>query len=136
MTGLTGRQSVTSIEDAPIARLLFGDVRWGWLWLILRLYVGWEWLSAGWGKVTSPVWTGSKAGVALTGFLQGALAKTAGDHPDVQGWYAAFLQNVVIPNAVFWSYLVSWGELVVGIALILGILTGVAAFFGSFMNMN
>ncbi len=136
MTGLTDRQSVTSIEDAPIARLLFGDVRWGWLWLILRLYVGWEWLSAGWGKITSPLWTGSKAGVALTGFLQGALAKTAGDHPDVQGWYGAFLQNVVIPNAVFWSYVVSWGELLVGIALILGILTGVAAFFGSFMNMN
>jgi len=130
------RGSVKLIEDPPVARVLFGDVRWGWLWLILRLYVGYEWLMAGWGKINSPVWTGSKAGVALTGFLQGALAKTAGEHPDVQGWYAWFLQNVVLPNAVVWSYLVAWGEVLVGIALILGIFTGIAALFGSFMNIN
>lgn len=135
MSDLTLRP-IKSIEDPPIARILFGDVRWGWIWLILRLYLGWEWLVAGWAKINSPVWTGSKAGVAITGFLQGALAKTAGEHPDVQGWYAWFLQNVVLPNAVFWSYVVSWGEVLVGIALILGIFTGVAAFFGSFMNMN
>ncbi len=30
----------------------------------------------------------------------------------------------------------SFGELLVGIALILGLFTGIAAFFGSFMNMN
>jgi thiosulfate dehydrogenase [quinone] large subunit len=128
--------TVKSIEDPPAARALFGDVRWSWLWLVLRLYLGYEWLMAGWGKVGNPAWTGSKAGAALTGFIQGALAKTAGDHPDVQGWYAWFLQNLVLPNATLWSYLVSWGEVLVGIALILGIFTGIAAFFGSFMNIN
>jgi thiosulfate dehydrogenase [quinone] large subunit len=46
------------------------------------------------------------------------------------------LENLVLPNAAFWSYLVAWGELLVGIALILGIFTGIAAFFGSFMNLN
>ena len=30
----------------------------------------------------------------------------------------------------------SWGEFLVGMALILGLFTGIAAFFGSFMNMN
>lgn len=30
----------------------------------------------------------------------------------------------------------SWGEFLVGAALILGILTGIAAFFGSLMTMN
>ena len=54
----------------------------------------------------------------------------------MQGWYAWFLQNLVLPNAAFWSYLVAWGEVLVGIALILGIFTGIAAFFGSFMNIN
>jgi thiosulfate dehydrogenase [quinone] large subunit len=43
---------------------------------------------------------------------------------------------VVLSNAVLWSYLITWGELLVGIALILGLFTGIAAFFGSFMNMN
>lgn len=130
------KNKVVALDDSPIAKILFGDVRLAWLWLILRLYVGWEWLQAGWGKLNNPAWTGSKAGTALTGFINGALAKTAGDHPDVQAWYAWFLQHVVLPRASLWSFLVSWGETLVGVALILGIFTGIAAFFGSFMNVN
>lgn len=123
-------------DDPPVAQALFGDVRWAWIWLILRLYLGWEWLSAGWEKLTGVAWTGTKAGTALTGFVQGALTKASGSHPDVQGGYAWFLQNAVLPHAVLWSYLVSWGEFLVGVGLILGIFTGIAAFFGGFMNAN
>jgi len=106
------------------------------LLLPIRIYLGYLWLSAGWDKVNSPAWTGSQAGAALRGFVQGALAKTSGEHPDVQGWYAWFLRELVLPNATLFSYLVAWGEVLVGIALILGVLTGVAAFFGGFMNAN
>lgn len=130
------KQRVMEFQDPPFARALFGKVQWAWIWLILRLYVGWEWLNAGWGKLNNPAWSGDKAGTALTGFINGALAKTDGAHADVQGWYAWFLSNAVLPYPVFWSYLISWGELLVGIALILGIFTGIAAFFGSFMNIN
>src|SRR4029079_2716368 len=70
------------------------------------------------------------------GFVQGALNKTGGAHPDVSGWYASFLQNVVFTHANTWSHGVAYGELLVGIALILGVLTGIAAFFGLFMNLN
>ncbi len=45
------------------------------------------------------------------------------------------MDNVVLPNATVWSYLVSWGEWLVGIALILGIFSGIAAFFDSLTNM-
>ena len=135
-TSKPSRSQVVAIEDPPIARALFADVRFAWIWLIVRLYVGWEWLSAGYGKLTSPAWMGSQAGAALTGFVNGALAKTSGTHPDVQPWYAWFLQNIVLPNTAFWSRLVSLGETLVGIALILGLFTGIAAFFGSFMNVN
>jgi thiosulfate dehydrogenase [quinone] large subunit len=128
--------NIKTLEDPPLAQALFGDVRWAWLWLILRLYVGWEWVSAGWGKVTSPAWTGDNAGAAITGFVTGALTKTGGEHPDVQAWYAWFLQSLVLPYAAFWGYLIAWGEVLVGIALIVGIFTGLAAFFGSFMNAN
>jgi len=127
---------IKEFSDPPIARALFGEVRWAWIWLILRLYLGWEWLIAGWGKLNNPAWTGSKAGVAITGFVNGALQKTGGEHPDVQGWYAWFLNNLVLPYPVFWSYLVTAGEVLVGLALILGLFTGIAAFFGSFMNMS
>jgi thiosulfate dehydrogenase [quinone] large subunit len=131
-----GQRFVEHIEEPPVARSLFGGVRWAWIWLILRLYVGYEWVSAGYGKLTNPAWTGDKAGAALTGFIQNALTLTGGQHPAVQGWYAAFLQNVVLPNATIWGYLVAWGETLVGVALILGLFTGIAAFFGSFMNVN
>ena len=128
--------AIRSIEDPPVARALFGDVRWAGLWLILRLYLGWEWLHAGWGKPGAALWTGSKAGAAITGFVTNALTKTGGQHPDVPGWYAWFLQHAVLPYPVFWSYLVVWGEILVGVALILGLFTGIAAFFGSFMNLS
>lgn len=136
-TDAVGRQGkLLRFEDPPVARALFGDVRLSWIWLVLRVYAGWLWAQAGWGKLTSPAWVGSQAGTALTGFLNGALAKTAGAHPDVQGWYAWFLQNLVVPNAAAWSYVVAFGEFLVGVALILGIFTGIAAFFGAFMNFN
>jgi thiosulfate dehydrogenase (quinone) large subunit len=100
------------------------------------MYVGAEWFLAGWenDKVTSPVW--GTSGKALTGFAAGALAKTSGPNPAVQGWYAWFLQHVVLPNAGFFSFLVTWGELAVGVGLLLGILTGIAAGFGVLMNLN
>jgi thiosulfate dehydrogenase [quinone] large subunit len=127
---------IKSLSDSPVAQVLFGDLRLAWIWLILRVYVGYEWISAGWGKLNNPAWTGSKAGTAISGFANGALAKTAGAHPDVQSWYAWFLQHMVLAHPVLWSYVISWGETLVGIALILGIFTGIAAFFGSLMNVN
>lgn len=130
------KRFIESISGSPFARSLFSEVRWAWIWLPIRLYVGWQWLQAGWSKLNNPVWIGNKAGVAISGFVSGALTKTGGEHPDVQGWYAWFLERLVLTNPKFWSYLVTIGEFLVGVALILGILTSIAAFFGGFMNMN
>jgi thiosulfate dehydrogenase (quinone) large subunit len=124
------------IEEPPVARFLFGNTITAWFWLVVRVYVGWSWLHAGWEKLNSALWVGDQSGKALSGFLQGALSKTGGAHPDVQGWYAAFLQNVVLPHAPAWAHAVAWGEFLVGVALIIGALTGIAAFFGLFMNLN
>lgn len=124
------------IDDSPLAKFLFSNPKSSWIWLIIRVYVGWEWLVAGWAKIHSAAWVGSNAGGALSGFLNGALAKTAGEHPDVQGWYASFLKSVVLPHANAWSHMVAYGEVLIGIALIIGLFTGIAAFFGLFMNLN
>jgi thiosulfate dehydrogenase (quinone) large subunit len=128
--------SPTQIPEPPLTRFLFADTRLAWVWLIIRVYCGYQWLEAGWGKLQNPAWFGANAGSALTGFINGAVTKSASDHPDVTTWYAAFLQTVVLPNAAFWSNVVSIGEALVGLALITGALTGVAAFFGTFMNAN
>ncbi|KQR27902.1 DoxX family protein [Deinococcus sp. Leaf326] len=127
--------SYSALPDSPVTRFLFADARMAVVWLIARLYVGWLWLEAGLAKVGSPEWTGAQAGEGVRGFLNGAIQKAGGESPDVSGWYARFLENVALPNAGLFSYLVAYGELAVGIALILGLLTGAAAFFGGVMNL-
>ncbi|MGH2459858.1 MAG: DoxX family membrane protein [Chloroflexota bacterium] len=129
-------QHRATIAEPPIAAFLFNDTRLAPVWLVIRLYAGYEWLVAGLEKLGSPVWTGSQAGTAIAGFAAGALKKTAGNSPDVTGWYASFLQGVVLPNAAVWGWLISLGEMAVGIGLILGLFTGIAAFFGGLMNAN
>lgn len=106
------------------------------LWFVVRLYLGYEWLIAGWDKVMNPAWFGTEAGAAVQGFVQGALGKTGGLHPDVQMWYASFLQSAVLPNAAGWANAIAVGEVLVGLGLIVGLFTAVAAFFGFFMNLN
>lgn len=126
----------TKIQQSNIANFIFGDNLMSPLWLVIRLYVGYEWLIAGWTKIWSPVWTGPQAGVAVNGFLNGALAKTTGLHPDVSSWYAYFIEHFAINHTVAFSYLVAYGELAIGITIILGLLVGISSFFGMFMNLN
>jgi thiosulfate dehydrogenase (quinone) large subunit len=46
------------------------------------------------------------------------------------------LENVVVPNAAIFAYMVTFGEILVGLALITGLATGIAAFFGGLMNAS
>lgn len=124
------------IEEAPVSKFLFSNTKISWFWLLVRLYVGWQWLQAGWEKLQSSSWIGVTAGNALQGFIQGALGKSQGAHPDVQIWYAYFLQHFILPHPQLWSHAVALGECAVGIGLVLGAFSGIAAFFGMFMNLN
>lgn len=132
----TAKSSDVSIKANPLTHFLFHDTNSAVLWLVVRVYVGLSWFTAGLDKVQSSEWVGSGAGPALKGFVLGAIGKSSGQHASVQGWYADFLNGFVVPNAATFSYVVAFGELLVGIALIIGAFTGVAAFFGAFMNMN
>ena len=126
----------SEIPEPNMTRFLFADRRMAPVWLVFRIWLGYEWLHAAWGKWTEDGWVGKGAGGAVQGFAQGAMAQTGGEHPQVTGWYASFLENVVVPNAALFSYLVIFGETLVGLALILGAFTGIAAFFGVFMNAS
>ncbi|WP_048600413.1 DoxX family protein [Rubeoparvulum massiliense] len=94
--------------------------------LVLRVWLGWHWMTAGWGKLTN--------GFDASGFMKGAIAKAGGDHPAVQSWWASFLDGFALPNVGFFNFLMPWGEFLVGLGLILGTLTTAAAFFGLVMN--
>jgi thiosulfate dehydrogenase (quinone) large subunit len=124
------------LQETAFSRFIFADPRLAPVWLVLRVLVGVQWLMSGWEKLSGGAWGGASSGKAITAFLNGALAKTGGDMPDVSGWYASFVRSVALPGAELFSYLVTFGELAIGIALILGLFTGLVAFFGAFLNMN
>ena len=131
---MTRLASTTTYPEPRISKLLFASRASVPFWTVLRIYLGYLWLTSGWGKITSSAWVGPEAGGAVAGFLNRALELTTGDHPSVQGWYAWLIERVFLPNAAVMSHLVAFGELLIGTALILGFLTGISAFFGGFMN--
>ncbi len=94
--------------------------------LVIRLYLGYEWMMAGWHKIAD--------GFDASGYLKGALGKATGEHPAVQGWWASFIEGFALPNVGLFNFLVPWGELLVGIALILGTFTTFAALMAATMN--
>lgn len=105
-------------------------------WLFVRLVLGIEWLRAGWEKVGVAGWTAPPQGDAVTGFLNGAIAKaTAPGRPEVERWFQRATEQFFLPNAEPIAYLVTYGELLVGAALIIGLLTRVSAAFGVAMNL-
>ena len=124
------------IQDPPFAKILFNDVRVAWLWLAVRVWLGYEWLQSGLGKISNPAWT--QTGDALKGYWTNAVAIPETGRPPISfDWYRDFLQFMLDTEAYTWfAKLISYGEVLVGIALILGAFTGIAAFFGGFMNFN
>ncbi len=124
----------SQISDPPITRFLFSDTRMAWLWAIARVYMAYTWITSGFGKLTNPAW--ADTGVALKSYWVGALSTTP--KPVITfDWYRMFIQFLVDTQAWTWfSKLVIAGELLIGIALLLGAFTGVAAFFGGLLNWN
>jgi thiosulfate dehydrogenase (quinone) large subunit len=118
------------LQEPRWARFLFASTSAAWLWLVVRLYVASAFLPAGWEKVTSGKWLFGD-GAPIQGLVQGAL--TAEGTPPFYAW---FLENIVQPNAGLFATLVALGELAVGLGLLVGLLTGIAAFGGVFMNSN
>lgn len=126
------------IQDPPMARFLFNSTGTAAVvWLLLRLFLGYQWLNAGWHKITDPRWM--ETGVALKGFWERAAAvPEAPARPAITfDWYRTFLQYLLDAQAYTWfGKLVAVGEVLIGVALILGLFTGIAAFLGAFMNLN
>lgn len=52
------------------------------------------------------------------------------------GFYWPFIRDYAIPHNVLFGYMVVFGELAVGVALITGTCTRLASFFGLFMVVN
>jgi len=110
----------------------FKGAKGSWIWLVIRLYLGYQWLNAGWHKVTG------ETPFSAAGMIKGAIAKAVpaspGAKPVVQGWWANFLESFALPNIRLFNFMVQYGEVLVGLALIVGFATLFAATMGALMN--
>jgi thiosulfate dehydrogenase (quinone) large subunit len=137
------------IEGPAFTKYLFSNSRAGLFWLPIRLFLGFQWLEAGWHKLSPTDAQGVFHPFAGTGWLDGGSAllgfwKSAAAIPAAPGrplitfeWYRDFLNFLIANHAQTWfADLIVFGEIAVGLGLIFGVFTGIAAFFGAFMNMS
>lgn len=95
---------------------------------IIRIVLGFQWAKGGWGKLTT-------GGFDATGYLTNAITNPVAKGEDIlYPAYNAFIEHVALPCVDVINFLIPWGEFLVGVGLILGVLTLPAAFFGLLMN--
>jgi len=108
----------------------------GWL-AFIRIAVGLAMLSNGINKLGVKVEGGPPAANWLTtaaplkGILEGATKS-----PAVDPLYRSFLEAVALPNVEVFAALVTFGELLVGLSLTLGLLTRLGGVGGAFLHLN
>ena len=128
--------TVVEVEGPAFTRYLFGNTRAGLFWLPIRLFLGFAWIEAAVHKITGTGWL--DGGAALKGFWTAAVAVPDKGRPPISfEWYRDFINFLLSNHSETWfAPLIAFGELAVGVGLVIGLLTGVAAFFGALMNMS
>lgn len=131
-------QNQEIFEEPPLSKWLFARKDAAWIWLAVRFWLGFEWMKAGyaklWGAEKKAFWDG---GQGVKQYAAHAIAQHGVPHgPVVYGWWVQFLRDFVLPNYSWIAKLISIGELLIGIALILGFATGIAAVFGLALNFT
>jgi thiosulfate dehydrogenase [quinone] large subunit len=127
----------TELEEAPVVKALFNNTKLAWIWLIVRVYVGYQWVEASLHKLSDPAWMST--GEAIKGYWTRAVSipEAPARPPIYFDWYRSFIQSMLDSQSHVWfAKFIAIGELVVGIALIIGLFVGLAAFFGGLMNIN
>jgi thiosulfate dehydrogenase [quinone] large subunit len=132
----TAADTTVHVNDPPIAKFLFQDTRAAALWLPIRFYIGWDFLQAGLHKFNTPAWMDN--GSAIRGFWTSAVAIPPTGSPKISyDWWRGFLQTLLDTHSDVWfSKVIVFGELAVGLGLIFGALVGIAAFGGILMNLS
>lgn len=105
---------------------------------VLRIVVGIWFLKAVWTKLTLAYVAGVIPYPAVSprflAFHPKRVAEFAADNP--VGWYKDFLKDTVLPHASQFATLQAYGEVVVGLGLVLGLFTGLTAAIGLVLSLN
>lgn len=136
MTSYVLTRKGQTLETPSFLNTLFSDKRFSILWLAVRVWLGWKWIASGLPKIQNPAWM--QTGEALKGFWMGAVQIPAEGRPPIAfAWYREFLQAMLDAQAYTWfAKIIAVSEVLIGVALIIGIFVGLTAFFGGFMNWN
>jgi thiosulfate dehydrogenase [quinone] large subunit len=127
----------TYVENPKMINTLFSTTRFSWLWLIIRVYVGVQWLSASVVKLSSPAWM--QSGEALRVFWANSVVVPPAPASPViyYGWFRNLIQLLLDQQSYVWfAKFIAIGEFMVGLALVLGFMVGVTAFFGGVMHLG
>jgi thiosulfate dehydrogenase [quinone] large subunit len=116
---LINSQGEVTMPDPPLAHILFSTTKFAWLFLLLRLFLGYEWIEAGLHKIQDPKWVST--GEALKGFWANAVKIPESGRPAITyDWYRGFLQFMLDNQAYTWfAKVVAYGEFLIGVALML-----------------
>jgi thiosulfate dehydrogenase [quinone] large subunit len=126
-----------NMEDAPAIKAIFNSTKFAWLWLIVRIYLGYQWIHSSLGKFEDPKWM--QTGEAIKGYWTRAVSipEAPARPPIYYAWYRDFIQGLLDSNSHVWfGKMIAVGEFLIGLGLILGAFVGMAAFFSALMNMN
>lgn len=134
--GMDAAQERPLLEDPGVVRRLLSDTRLAGIWTVVRLYAGWQWLEAGRGKLSAPGWM--DGGETLRSYWQQLVTLPAGSDPALaSGRYRDVIQSLLDHHAYgTLAPVIAVAQTLVGVALILGALTALAACAGVLMSFS
>ena len=95
-----------------------------WPIVVLRVYTGLFFTWNGIGKITRD------------NFADGMEVFLNSQSANSFAFYRTFIESVVLPNKTMFAAMVSWGELCVGLLMIVGLATRYAAAIGAILVLN
>ena len=93
--------------------------------VLLRLAISYIWLTAGISKLLNPGFINSFS-QTLSGFAKGTHFS----------FYSEYLNHYIMPHALLFAQLTIWGEILTGVAFLLGFPLSIACIAGITMNLN
>lgn len=126
---------MTSSPSAPTRVDMASPSQW---LAVLRILVGLWFVKALWSKMTFVLLGGFfpfiDASPRWLATMPDLVAKQAAQNPIL--WYKAFVEQTVLPNSTLFARCTAWGEMLVGLSLVLGCMAGLGALGGLWLSLN